>query len=279
MLVDEVAQAHAGSLAASRNAWPAGGEKAVVVGPAKQVADLAGKDCRDWRKIPSAKPRAFAFAGRDDGVLVAGNDERGVLFGVGYLLRKLHMNLGQDHARRRSRRRHRAQVSAARSSAWLSSQDQQLRRLGPAAVGAILSRPGRVRLQRGRVDSAAQRRRRHQPALSAAADGNDDRHVARWPTSMAWTCGSGIRRWTRTIRDPKTVEFALAEWEEVYKAAAADRRDLRARRRSRAHAAQVLDGAAGKADRAAAQVSSQGADVDVAAELQRDAGWTSFSRS
>ena len=49
--------------------------------------------------------------------------------------------------------------------------------------------------------------------------------------------------------DPATVEFALKEWGEVYPPAAAHRRRVRARRRSRPHAAEVPVGAAGKADR------------------------------
>ena len=51
--------------------------------------------------------------------------------------------------------------------------------------------------------------------------------------------------------------------------AAAHRRDLRARRRSRAHAAEAPDGAAREADRQPAQVPSESADVGLAAGLHQ----------
>ena len=47
-----------------------------------------------------------------------------------------------------------------------------------ADVGAVHPRPGGLRHQRHRADSAALGRRRRQPALSAAADADDDRDVA-----------------------------------------------------------------------------------------------------
>ena len=110
-------------------------------------------------------------------VLVVGNDARGVLFGVGRLLRALRMAPGKVVAARRARPGLGAQVSAPRPSARLSAQDQLLRRLGPAAVGALHPRPGRLRHQRHRADPAPLRRRRRQPALSPAAARDDGRHV------------------------------------------------------------------------------------------------------
>ena len=87
---------------------------------------------------------------------------------------------GSRHARsaRRSESRERAEVRPARPSARLPAEDQFLRRLGRAPVGAVHPRPGRLRHQRHRADSAALGRRRRQPALSAAADADDDRDVA-----------------------------------------------------------------------------------------------------
>ena len=81
----------------------------------------------------------------------------------------------------------------------------------------------------------------------------------------------------RDYSDPKTVEFALEEWGEVFRQAAAHRCRVRARRRSRPHASPRSDGAARKGDRSAAPLSSQGADVGLAAKLQPGSGWTSFS--
>jgi hypothetical protein len=75
------------------NSRPAGGEKAIVVGPAPKLADLAEKLA--IAGPPAGAPEGFRIQSSKNGVLVAGNDERGVLFGVGYLLRHLHMTRGK----------------------------------------------------------------------------------------------------------------------------------------------------------------------------------------
>ena len=129
-------------------------------------------------------------------------------------------------------------VSAPRPPARLSAQDQLLRRLGPAPVGAVHPRPGRLRHQRRRADSAALRRRRRQPALPAAADGDDGRHVAAArrlrPGRLDLVSGDGhglLRSEDRRVR-ARGVGRGLPQ-------AAADRRGLRARRRPGPHAAQA----------------------------------------
>ena len=128
-------------------------------------------------------------------VLVVGNDARGVLFGVGRLLRELRLEQGRIATRGKTGHRHRAKVSAARAPAGLPPQEQLLRRLGPADVGAVLPRPGRLRLQRHRVDPAALGRRCGQPAFPSAADGDDAGHVPRrrflWPGCVDLVSGDG----------------------------------------------------------------------------------------
>ncbi len=150
-------------------------------------------------------------------ILVVGNDARGVLFGVGRLLRALRHETGQVLAARAARPGLGPEVSAPRPSAWLSAQDQLLRRLGPAAVGAVHPRPGRLRHQRHRADPAPIRRRRRQPAFSAAAAGDDGRHVAGSAPITASTSGSGIPAMDRDYADPEARStFALEEWGEVF---------------------------------------------------------------
>ena len=101
------------------------------------------------RRATGSRPKSTAH-----GVLVAGNDPRGVLFGVGRLLRELRMTRGGCSCRGISRR-DRAPVSRPRPPARLSPQDQLVRRLGPGPVGAVHSRPRRLRHQRHRADPPA----------------------------------------------------------------------------------------------------------------------------
>ena len=72
-------------------------------------------------------------------ILVAGNDARGVLFGVGRLSADSRMAPGKVVLPDRSNGPRPRALSAPRASARLSPQDQLLRRLGPAAVGAVPS--------------------------------------------------------------------------------------------------------------------------------------------
>ena len=113
---------------------------------------LAANPRRAGRKAIGSVPR-----GRR-GVVVAGNDRRGVLFGVGRLLRELRMARGRRAPAEGFPARNRAPVSAPRPPARLSPQDQLLRRLGPRPVGAVHPRPRRLRHQRHRADPAAFRR-------------------------------------------------------------------------------------------------------------------------
>src|SRR5262249_15867036 len=75
--------------------WPAGGTPVVVVGPAEGVRDLLA---RQGVRLPAAarpRPEGYSIGVTGDRaapvVWVAGNDARGVLFGVGRLLRELRL--------------------------------------------------------------------------------------------------------------------------------------------------------------------------------------------
>ena len=148
-------------------------------------------------------------------VFIIGNDARGVLFGVGRLLRELHMERG--------RRQHARMI-------WISPPPPSIRCAGissataPSAIpttpgtcrlGAVLPRPGRLRLQRHRAD----------PARSD--DDADSPHFPLPPMEMmqgmsrlADAYGLDVWIWypamDKDYSDPKTVESALQEWGEVF---------------------------------------------------------------
>ncbi len=69
--------------------------------------------------------------------------------------------------------------------------------------------------------------------------------------------------------DPATLEFALAEWEAVFEAAAPDRRDLRPRRRPRPHRAEGDVPVPREADRGPEAPPPRGRDVALAPGLRR----------
>jgi hypothetical protein len=77
-----------------QNAWPSGSTPAIAVGQSGALRPLAGARLD---RLAAAPPGAegFRVQATGDGVIVAGNDERGVLFGVGWLLRHLRMERGQ----------------------------------------------------------------------------------------------------------------------------------------------------------------------------------------
>ena len=99
MLVDETAKrSHARW--ESTPAWPGEGAPVVAVGLASALGALAPRIAsRLDRQSGEAKPEGYRLLVDGEGagaiVIVAGNDERGVLFGVGRLLRALRMRKGR----------------------------------------------------------------------------------------------------------------------------------------------------------------------------------------
>lgn len=77
-----------------------GGGALIVAARREEVAELLPEpQRRQWRKwLRSAPPRhaeAYSVLSFDDTVIVAGDDDRGILFGIGYLLRKSQLRPGQ----------------------------------------------------------------------------------------------------------------------------------------------------------------------------------------
>jgi hypothetical protein len=77
-----------------------GGGAVIVAARREEVADLLSEaQRRQWRKwLQSAPPRhaeAYCVLSLDNTLILAGDDDRGILFGVGYLLRKSKMQPGR----------------------------------------------------------------------------------------------------------------------------------------------------------------------------------------
>ncbi len=77
------------------HAWPEGNAPVVVVGSFKSLRLLAGLPVGALPASPAVPPaEGYTIRVLDGrGVVVAGNDARGVLFGVGHLLREMRMSL------------------------------------------------------------------------------------------------------------------------------------------------------------------------------------------
>ncbi len=78
--------------------WPANAESVVAVGPAASFPAFAGPFAGALQGVEGKGAEGYRLkvskSGQKTAVLVAGNDERGVLFGVGRLLRELRMARG-----------------------------------------------------------------------------------------------------------------------------------------------------------------------------------------
>ncbi len=271
MLVDEVAQAqrrHAGRLRTIGRWTTRPSSPSAPVGAVDNFAGPLVDALED--NILNTAAEGFRIRCQANRVAISGNDERGVLFGIGYLLRHLHMTSGKitlddglhvttapEYPLRGHQLGYRPKTNSY--DAWdLPQWEQYYRDLAVFGCNAVELIPPRS-------DDAA-----------------DSPHFPRPPLEMmvgmsrlADDYGLDVWIWypamDKDYSDPEDGRIRAGRVGRRLQGAAADRRDLRARRRSGAHAAQVSDGAAGKADRAAAQVSSAGADVGVAAKLH--AAW------
>ena len=112
----------------------------------------AARDC--WRWARQTRPKAIAS--RVDGWRRPHRRQRCARGAVRHRPSAARAAHGPrpDRPARRSRHRHRPGLSAARPPDRLPGQDQLLRRLGPAAVGAVHLRHGRVRHECHRDDPA-----------------------------------------------------------------------------------------------------------------------------
>ena len=92
VLVDEV-QKRTQMRLVVQNAMPAAGTPAIVVGTSANLVGLAGS-LMNRMVAPPKGPEGFRVQTVAGNVVIAGNDSRGMLFGVGYLLRNMRMERG-----------------------------------------------------------------------------------------------------------------------------------------------------------------------------------------
>jgi hypothetical protein len=201
--------------------WPAGGTPVIVVGPAGGVRDLL--DRHDIRLATSSrlKPEGYRIGVTADRaapvVWVAGNDSRGVLFGVGRLLRELRLGrlhvtlpagLQVESAPTTSLRGHQIGYRPKTNSydGWtVALWEQYLRDLAVFGCNAVELIPPRS-------DDVTDSPLFPLPPLRMMTE------VSR----LADEYGLDVWIWypalDRDYADPKTVELALREWGDVFKA-------------------------------------------------------------
>ena len=203
--------------------WPAKADSAVAViavGPKSQLDAFGGPYARDLQDRQTAPGEGYRLCVRRNSnqsvVLVIGNDARGVLFGVGRLLRELHMRPGSitltqeadiATAPTYSLRGHQLGYRPKCNSydAWdLPVWEQYFRDLAVFGCNAIELIPPRS-------DDASNSQHFPRPQMEMM-------------TGMSRVADSyGLDVWIwypamdRDYSDPKTVEFALHEWGEVFR--------------------------------------------------------------
>ncbi|MBL9123279.1 MAG: hypothetical protein JNG90_06570 [Planctomycetaceae bacterium] len=205
------------------SAWPSDPQTPVIaVGPAAELSKFAGPHAQALgAESPPTGAEGYRIRLRQSEqaphLLVVGNDPRGVLFGVGHLLRALHMTPGRATladdfdvatAPRYPLRGHQLGYRPKTNSydAWdLPQWEQYIRDLAIFGSNAIELVPPRT-------DDAASSPHFPRPQLemmtgmSQIADAYDV-DVWIWYPAM-----------DKDYSDPRTVEFALAEWDRVYQA-------------------------------------------------------------
>jgi hypothetical protein len=217
MLVEEV-ERRSGIRWEVRSSPPEGGDSVIAVGRASSLKGR-GERIEKWLARDPAPRGAEGYRIAVDpegrGLVVAGNDERGVLFGVGRLLRELRMRRGRvavpaafhvATAPRMALRGHQLGYRPKTNSydGWdLDQWERYIRDLAVFGTNAIELIPPRS-------DDAA-----------------DSPHFPRPPMEMmvgmsrlADAYGFDVWIWypalDRDYADPKTVESALKEWGEVF---------------------------------------------------------------
>jgi len=196
--------------------WPAAGQSVVAVGPASALKGFAGKYADELAKAPVGKAEGFHILGKSNDVLVVGNDARGVLFGIGYLLRHMHLNPGKitladnlnvTTAPKYPLRGHQLGYRPKTNSydAWdLATWEQYYRDLAVFGCNA-------VELVPPRTDDDATSPHFPLPPMEMMVG----------MSRVADEYGLDVWIWfpamDKDYSNPKTVAAALAEWEEVYK--------------------------------------------------------------
>ncbi|REK09879.1 MAG: hypothetical protein DWQ37_17375 [Planctomycetota bacterium] len=196
--------------------WPEGDAAVIAVGPASLVETFAGPLAADLAGDKDLPAEGFRIRTRGAQLAIAGNDERGVLFGIGYLLRHLKMThqaialpeaLDVTTAPAYPLRGHQLGYRPKTNSydAWdLDQWEQYYRDLAVFGTNAIELIPPRS-------DDAATSPHFPRPQIE----------MMEGMSRLADEYGLVVWIWypalDKDYGNPETVEFALKEWETVYK--------------------------------------------------------------
>jgi hypothetical protein len=215
MLVEEVEKRSQVRLAV-QNSWPAAPTPAIAIGDAAGLEPLAGARMSRLPPAPSGR-EGFRVQAVGDAVVVAGNDDRGVLFGTGWLLRHLRMERGQvleapDDLRIATAPKYPLRGHQLGFRPKVNSYDgftvamweQYIRDLAVFGTNSIELIPPRS-------DDADDSPHFPLPKMEMMAE----------MSRLANEYGLDVWIWypalDKDYADPATVEFALREWEQVYK--------------------------------------------------------------
>jgi len=201
--------------------WPTDGRPVVAVGPRSALAAFGGPHARALRaEVSGGEPEGYRLRVKTEGaspaVYVIGNDTRGVLFGVGRLLRALRMGQGRvalpdnvsvTAAPRYALRGHTFGYGDMTNTydGWDVPQwEQYIRDLVVFGANAIRISPCRWDETQGKSLHWPLPPRRLIPAVSRLAQ---EYGIEFW---------MGCAALDGDYSDPAVVESALAKWEEVF---------------------------------------------------------------
>ncbi len=214
-LVEEVEKRTAVRLPVGQS-WPSDGAPAIAVGPLAKAWEFAGEFARDLDSADKPDAEGYVIRTGDNAVVIGGVDPRGVLFGVGHLLRKLEMRAGVirlPHPLNLSTtpetglRGHQLGYRPKTNSydAWtVEMWEQYIRELALFGANAIEIIPPRS-------DDDADSPHFPLPQIDMMAE----------QSRIGSEYGQDIWIWYPALDEnygaPQDIEFALKEWETVYK--------------------------------------------------------------
>lgn len=198
-----------------QNKWPSGDQPVIAVGPLSKAQEFAGDNASNLTSGRKPGLEGYTIKTSSKAVVIGGTDSRGVLYGVGHLLRKLEMReasiilpkpLDVTTTPKTGLRGHQLGFRPKTNSydAWTVSQwEQYIRELALFGTNAIELIPPRS-------DDAADSPHFPLPQIDMMTE----------QSRIGDEYGQDIWVWYPALDenygDPQDIEFALKEWEEVY---------------------------------------------------------------
>ncbi len=198
-----------------QNKWPSGDQPVIAVGPLSKAQEFAGDNASNLTSGRKPGLEGYTIKTSSKAVVIGGTDSRGVLYGVGHLLRKLEMReasiilpkpLDVTTTPKTGLRGHQLGFRPKTNSydAWTVAQwEQYIRELALFGTNAIELIPPRS-------DDAADSPHFPLPQIDMMTE----------QSRIGDEYGQDIWVWYPALDenygDPQDIEFALKEWEEVY---------------------------------------------------------------